>query len=428
MPRLAPNRRHAISAAAEQDDQSAEQRARQAVEELRYNRAVAELRERHSEHPRPGAFQFSEERTTPRSILALPAAIAQEIRSANSTPRIVSGSSTPSHFETPANDPALLLGRVAAAEDLFDLLPAVPESSDYLQPQPNESRAEHLQRLNETRANLRRRHQRRRTRLTADSGPQFDQWRRVPSASEEMSQEERRRADGFEAIQDQLRPTSSRPSAFTDAPSIGEDLPLSSGVRPSSWHGRDRVHQRHGPAGSPESFDGLGDRDRSFSPDSPWDTLSTTIAPDPQPPSIGSSFVSNSTTANSGRSTIISASTTATSVDGANVSPFNCDNSESEGSNTDADEDDSLPQLRARNAISYAAVVASRRLGAQRHRARADANGDHNLWQFETGAFRRHAESLTDLQRIVGRLAARGDIPDSWWAGAGLSRIISDSQ
>lgn len=40
--------------------------------------------------------------------------------------------------------------------------------------------------------------------------------------------------------------------------------------------------------------DGLGDRSRSLSPegDGAWDTLLTTLTPDPQPPSVGSSFAS----------------------------------------------------------------------------------------------------------------------------------------
>ncbi len=46
--------------------------------------------------------------------------------------------------------------------------------------------------------------------------------------------------------------------------------------------------------GSP--VDGLGDRRRSLSPegDGVWDTLLTTLTPDPHPPSVGSSFASSS--------------------------------------------------------------------------------------------------------------------------------------
>ncbi|CAK7230622.1 hypothetical protein SBRCBS47491_007647 [Sporothrix bragantina] len=45
-----------------------------------------------------------------------------------------------------------------------------------------------------------------------------------------------------------------------------------------------------------DSMDGLGDRRRSLSPegDSAWDTLLTTLTPDPQPPSVSTSFASTS--------------------------------------------------------------------------------------------------------------------------------------
>ena len=43
---------------------------------------------------------------------------------------------------------------------------------------------------------------------------------------------------------------------------------------------------------------GLGDRNRSMSPE--WDTLLSTLTPDPQPPSAGSSFASTATSRNNG--------------------------------------------------------------------------------------------------------------------------------
>ena len=49
-------------------------------------------------------------------------------------------------------------------------------------------------------------------------------------------------------------------------------------------------------------MNGLGDRQRSLSPEG-WDTLLTTLTPDPQPPSASSSFVSNSATQSAGQST-----------------------------------------------------------------------------------------------------------------------------
>ncbi|ROV92759.1 hypothetical protein VMCG_09072 [Cytospora schulzeri] len=62
------------------------------------------------------------------------------------------------------------------------------------------------------------------------------------------------------------------------------------------------LHETHarGPAAAAVSttqasrLDGLGDRDRSLSPegDGVWDTLLSSITPDPQPPSVGTSFAS----------------------------------------------------------------------------------------------------------------------------------------
>jgi hypothetical protein len=53
---------------------------------------------------------------------------------------------------------------------------------------------------------------------------------------------------------------------------------------------------RSGYLSSQATIDGLGDRNRSVSPEGydVWETLLTTVTPDPQPPSIGSSFTSAS--------------------------------------------------------------------------------------------------------------------------------------
>ncbi|KAF7545807.1 hypothetical protein G7046_g9469 [Stylonectria norvegica] len=54
--------------------------------------------------------------------------------------------------------------------------------------------------------------------------------------------------------------------------------------------------------------DGLGDRERSLSPER-WNTLLTTLTPDPQPPSAGSSFASNVASQSAGVSSSTSLST-----------------------------------------------------------------------------------------------------------------------
>lgn len=171
-------------------------------------------------------------------------------------------------------------------------------------------------------------------------------------------------------------------------------------------------------------LDGLGDRDRSLSPDrgaAAWETLLTSITPDPQPPSAGSSFASASASASasaaaaavssSSTSGASSASTAMTSVGRTEYSPtvHDCDISDS-GSNTEDDEDDmyGLQDLsRARGDRfwrTYADVVTARADRVARHNGSGDT------------------EHLGGMHRIISRLAEREDIPDEWWAGAGLSR------
>jgi hypothetical protein len=163
-------------------------------------------------------------------------------------------------------------------------------------------------------------------------------------------------------------------------------------------------------------LDGLGDRDRSLSPENgaAWDILLTSITPDPQPPSAGSSFASSAAAAasSSSGSGPASASTSMTSVDrnGDSTNVLDCDISES-GSNTDEDEED-IYELQDLNRTrggrfwrTYADVVTSRA-------DRAARNGGTDT------------EHLGGMLRIISRLAERDEIPDEWWALAGLSRNI----
>lgn len=165
-------------------------------------------------------------------------------------------------------------------------------------------------------------------------------------------------------------------------------------------------------------LDGLGDRDRSLSPEgggTTWDTLLTSITPDPQPPSAGSSFASASASASaaaassSSSSGPASASTSMTSLGRTEDSPTirDCDISDS-GTNTE-DEEGDIAVLEEVNRTGgdpfwriYAEVVRERAV------ARHSRTGD--------------IEHLGGMHRIISRLAEREDIPDEWWAGAGLSR------
>lgn len=162
--------------------------------------------------------------------------------------------------------------------------------------------------------------------------------------------------------------------------------------------------------------DGLGDRNRSLSPEDEgvWDTLLSSITPDPQPPSVGTSFASTSapasgtasqSTGTSGHSshTHITAPMTVDelSLDGGFDFEHPC---ESGGDNSDTEgEDDDFSQLTLRRfGRSYADVTRS-----QREEEDLEILG-----------------GVESMQRIVRNLARREDIPDEWWAEAGLSRSL----
>jgi hypothetical protein len=172
-------------------------------------------------------------------------------------------------------------------------------------------------------------------------------------------------------------------------------------------------------------LDGLGDRDRSLSPegDGAWETMLTTLTPDPQLPSAGSSFASASA-ATSTSSTSDSQGTSLTTMSSihnqsahVNAAIENvCDiledsDSSSVRSDTEAEDEEDIYELqddhdpRDRFRRSYADIVA----------ARADRFARHHASD---------SDNLGGMQRIVRSLARREDIPDEWWAEAGLSRTF----
>ncbi|KAK8089421.1 hypothetical protein PG997_004382 [Apiospora hydei] len=173
-----------------------------------------------------------------------------------------------------------------------------------------------------------------------------------------------------------------RRDAQSDAPRVSS--------RPRAWR-------------SVRYVDGLGDRDRSLSPEDSnvWDTLQSTLTPDPQPPSVGSSFASTTASVGTSQTTASSANTSVTHPDETAELPCEpvADHSESDGED---EEHRTGPSRRtiALSSRSYADVVA---LPPAR-------GGPERL------------EWLSDMQRIVQGLASRQDIPDQWWAAAGLSR------
>jgi hypothetical protein len=159
--------------------------------------------------------------------------------------------------------------------------------------------------------------------------------------------------------------------------------------------------------------DGLGDRDRSLSPegDAAWDTLRASIAPDPQPPSGGSSFASTAAAASSSTSSAVTStgtSMTSTGPSEAILGNRDCDNSDFEC--TDEDEEDTyglqeFAQSRGDHLRrSYAEMVSSRP-----QQSRND-NADDIDWPA--------------MRRIITSLVEREDVPEEWWASAGLTRNL----
>ena len=152
-------------------------------------------------------------------------------------------------------------------------------------------------------------------------------------------------------------------------------------------------------------MDGLGDRDRSLSPDGgsmAWDTLLRTITPDPQPPSASSSFASTSASARVTASSTapVSANTSMTSQgmnEGSRTVP-DCDISDS----SEIDEE-------TREEREHFWRTFGNHATEQPNRAGQNGGSGEN-------------DDLEGMRGIISRLAAREDIPDQWWARAGLRR------
>lgn len=195
------------------------------------------------------------------------------------------------------------------------------------------------------------------------------------------------------------------------------------------------------------AVDGLGDRNRSLSPesDNPWHTIVSTLTPDPQPPSVGSSFasvaasLSTSMTQSTG-----TARSSATSMTGMGTMPDevdpNCD-SACENSDTDDDDEDATPAALigffgrsdlaedarmdqfVRAVQTYASETGDLTRGVRSYADVIDNTADRSNQSGSSADS--PSEFMGDMQRIVRRLATREDIPDEWWAEVGLSRTLS---
>lgn len=166
-------------------------------------------------------------------------------------------------------------------------------------------------------------------------------------------------------------------------------------------------------------FDGLGDRNRSLSPegDSVWDTLQSTVTPDPQPPSVGSSFASTSALTSASVSQSAAAASSRTSFtypDMAGDSGLEppCESGCENDSDTEGDDDDEFPDTWPRFPSAF---HLARRSYADVTRSSGSSSDD----PLEL------LGGVASIQRFISNLARRENIPDEWWAEAGLSRTLA---
>ena len=181
-------------------------------------------------------------------------------------------------------------------------------------------------------------------------------------------------------------------------------------------------------------LDGLGDRQRSLSPDNEtnaWDTLLTTITPDPSLPSAASSYGSGSAPVTSDLSragaprspptssqalpNFDSASTTVPVV----LDPYPeflnpCDYPSSDSSSESESDHSHLTRLNRTD---------RQRLRRARRAQVGSTMGSQPPIPTISVSFSTAIPELQQVQTILERLSHREDIPEDWWAG--LSRTVS---
>ncbi|CAI7629187.1 unnamed protein product [Penicillium pancosmium] len=185
----------------------------------------------------------------------------------------------------------------------------------------------------------------------------------------------------------------------------------------------------NGPARPREpAIDGLGDRQRSLSPDGDrdaWETLLSTITPDANLPSTDTSFSSNTASATD-------ASRSGTSRNSANSSqtrPSSLNSSHPMASldpypdhlnPCDFSSDDEDTPVNYHRVLTPSGLQMPLRRSAGLH---STISGHPPIPTISFSFSDNSNESdIHQMQAILDRLARREDIPDEWWVGAGLSR------
>jgi hypothetical protein len=197
-------------------------------------------------------------------------------------------------------------------------------------------------------------------------------------------------------------------------------------IRGTEVRARRSSHAQSRPARDPIT-DGLGDRQRSPSPDGDreldaWQTLLLTMTPDATFPSTDTSFASNSASAaDASRNAVPRDPISGPMTVGAARAHFGLEPYSETLNPCDFSSDDEEPPLSYNQFIAQTAGVPRRTFHSQhstisRHPpvpTIAVPLSDYN-----------QNDELHHMQVILDRLARREDIPDDWWAAAGLARTL----
>lgn len=180
------------------------------------------------------------------------------------------------------------------------------------------------------------------------------------------------------------------------------------------------------------AMDGLGDRQRSPSPDGEretdaWETLLSTITPDANLPSTDTSFSSNSASATdasrrgTSRYSGASSQTLPSSMNTTHGGHLALDPYPDHLHPCDFSSDDEDTPVNFHRMLGQSGIPHSLRRSPGLH----STMSSHPPIPAISFSFSDSGDAdLQQMQAILDRLARREDIPDDWWAGAGLSRTI----
>ncbi|KAJ5191074.1 uncharacterized protein N7498_010059 [Penicillium cinerascens] len=175
------------------------------------------------------------------------------------------------------------------------------------------------------------------------------------------------------------------------------------------------------------AIDGLGDRQRSLSPDAEretdaWETLLSTITPDTTLPSTDTSFSSTSASATDpSRNQTSHTSGASWQTQPSRAAHLALDPYPDYLNPCDYSSDDEDTPVNYHRVLGSSSLPLSLRRSPGIH----STMSNHPPIPTISFSFSDSGESdLQQMQAILDRLARREDIPDDWWAGAGLSRTM----